>query len=320
MVVWFYPGQCPNPAGPIPPASTKTVSLTVTIEPGNPMVTAPSAISSSLVYTESLLGFQADAYYRFETSAANVDGFQWTVTGGNISDNNGDNIEVEANSGSCQLNVGVRAFKQNCTGSNSFSSTRNTIYNIPIPQNPGSIAGNPSVVSGSSIPSSYAIAQVSEATSYEWRIVGSSEWRIGETQINIPGFPTQGIPPSGTNANVFYDGCCFSIATLYVKSLNSCGESLSENSINLTASPILSSSSQVYPNPVRSGQSVRLSTSNQSIGQVINVKNENGRLIGTYNLSKNHSEIVINGLKKGSYFVEFRSNEDVRTERLIVLD
>ena len=82
---------------------------------------------------------------RFETSAANVYGFQWAVTGGNISDNNGDNIEVEANSGSCQLNVGVRAFKQNCTGSNSFSSTRNTIYNIPIPQNPGSIAGNPSV-------------------------------------------------------------------------------------------------------------------------------------------------------------------------------
>ncbi|MGD1960423.1 MAG: T9SS type A sorting domain-containing protein [Fulvivirga sp.] len=110
------------------------------------------------------------------------------------------------------------------------------------------------------------------------------------------------------------------MAALYVKSLNSYVESLSENSINLTASPILSSSSQVYPNPLRSGQSVRLSTSNQSIGQVINVKNENGRLIGTYNLSKNHSEIVINGLKKGSYFVEFRSNEDVRTERLIVLD
>ena len=77
--------------------------------------------------------------------ALDVENIFSRVTGGNISDNNGDNIEVEANSGSCQLNVGVRAFKQNCTGSNSFSSTRNTIYNIPIPQNPGSIAGNPSV-------------------------------------------------------------------------------------------------------------------------------------------------------------------------------
>ncbi|MGD1960424.1 MAG: hypothetical protein ACFB2Y_16305 [Fulvivirga sp.] len=143
---------------------------------------------------------------RFETSAANVYGFQWAVTGGNILDNN---VEVEANSGSCQLNFGVRAFKQNCTGSDSFSSTRNTIYDIPIPQNPGSIAGNPSVVSGSSIPSSYAIAQVSEATSYECRTVISSEWRIGETQINIPGSHTQSIPPPGTNFNVFYDVCYF---------------------------------------------------------------------------------------------------------------
>ena len=146
---------------------------------------------------------------RFETSAANVYGFQWAVTGGNISDNNGDIIEVEANSGSCQLNVGVRAFKQNCTGSNSFSSTRTTIKTFLFLRTLDQLQVIHLWFQGRQFRLHTLIAQVSEATSYECRTVISSEWRIGETQINIPGSPTQSIPPPGTNFNVFYDGCYF---------------------------------------------------------------------------------------------------------------
>lgn len=322
VVVWFYPGQCPNPAGPIPPASTKTVSLTVTIEPGNPTVPIPNTISGSFNYEGNLA--QGIGFYDFSTSSSDApEGFDWTVSGGSIYRNNGSSITVEANNGSCQLRVGVRGKKRNCQGGIVRSPERSSTYNINVPANPSNINGPARLTSGQG--DLYTVNEVAGAESYVWRIESdannASDWEISPIMVfGIPWLPT------GRNAPVIFNGCCFSDATLYVRAKNSCGESIAEASIFIESRPRLilpSFSSTISPNPVASGQPVLINTLNKSTDQVdlVIIKNETGELIYSYDdLSGEQSEIVISGLKKGSYFVQFRSNEDVRTERLIVLD
>ncbi|MGD1960425.1 MAG: T9SS type A sorting domain-containing protein [Fulvivirga sp.] len=319
VVVWFYPGQCPNPAGPIPPASTKTVSLTVTIEPGNPVVTAPGAISSSLVYNEILFGQQADSYYLFSTSAADVDGSQWDVNGGTIIRNDGQSIRVRSDPGSCQLGASVRSFRQNCSGGNSFSAWRNTSYNILLPSNPDPIDGSENIFSGGT--GTYTVNDVFNAEYYDWRIEGSPYLTLNDNPVAITGTvaTVSSAVPSGS----------IGISTLYVSAKNSCGQSLNESSFRITSYALigLSNSSKqeskdlkISPNPVHSGQNFLLHRLAQGNDQVVSIKNENGDLVYSYNLSGEQSQMLIDGLKSGLYFVEFKSNKDAKIERLMVLD
>lgn len=248
------------------------------------------------------------------------EGFSWSVSGGSITANSGNLIEVVASDGSCEIGVNVRGRKENCTGGISLSPIRSTTYLINIPANNRTISGDAIIAAGGS--GTYTINESSsDVSSYRWRVTGDQPgWRI-ETFLIGGTFP---VNPTGRNAFVTFDGCCFSDGTVYVRAENSCGQSLGEASFGIQAQPLLnpivsSSSHNISPNPVAAGQTINIHASPEFSEQVA-IRNENGKLMNTYEVSKERSNLSINGLARGLYFIEFRINGNVKTERLLVLD
>ncbi|MEL6535966.1 MAG: T9SS type A sorting domain-containing protein [Bacteroidota bacterium] len=183
------------------PSALSNKSYNVTIRPNPASLARPAAISRQVQQTN----------YVYSTSSPDAASFEWQVTSGGtiIGSTTGSSITVSASSGSCQINVRVRGVNTRCDGTTLRSSYRTFTDNLTPPGRPTTPFG-PQYVGRANFSKSYGTSNAT-ATSFRWYVQGSTFEIVGD---NSRGTATVRCLTDASTAT-----------TLYVRAVNSCGES-----------------------------------------------------------------------------------------------
>ena len=321
--IQYFSGDCPSTF--IQPSS-KTVTYNVTILPKYPSVAQPNPISRTNAPT-LLAKYDGYGFYQFSTTSSDSpDGYSWSVNGGTITNNYGNYIYIKGNSGSCVLTASVRAYRNNCAGIKQYSQSRGITYSLTTPSNPGSIMGDASITTSQNVQGfylgseEYSVSPVSGATGYHWSLSSSSS----DLFIKTIGVPP--VIPKGNTIEISARGAGFKSGTLFVRAFNTCGQSLSQSSVEITAASSIFSFSRfsssntheedgntISPNPLKTNELVTFTKSNPS--DKIYIRTIEGKTVMEVKESSIRNDF---GLAEGIYLVDFVGNSGTTSQKLII--